>query len=183
VRLALSRLARAILIVSQAAALAGAQPAGAQPAGSQPVIPQPARFDFYDRGPYRPGVPRPAAVLGYEPGTFHTSYGNMERYVDALLSAASDRVKREPFGRTYEFRERALLIVTSPANHARMAAIREATARLADPRKLARSAEAEALVRETPVTVWLNYSIHGDESASFEAMAQCSECAADAPRG
>ena len=31
---------------------------------------------------------------------------------------------------------------------------------------------AEQLIRDTPVTVWLNYSIHGDESASFEAMAQ-----------
>src|SRR5438046_859261 len=51
---------------------------------------QPARFDFYDRGPYRAEVPRPAQVLGYEPGTFHTSYGNMERYVDALLRSAPD---------------------------------------------------------------------------------------------
>ena len=130
---------------------------------------QPARFDFYDRGPYRAEVPRPVQVLGYEPGTFHTSYGNMERYVEALLRTASDRVKREPFGRTYEFRERALLIVTSPANHARLNAIREATAKLADPRL---GGDAEALIRTTPVTVWLNYSIHGDESASFEAMAQ-----------
>jgi hypothetical protein len=130
------------------------------------------RFDFYDRGPYRPGVPRPAAVLGYEPGTFHTSYGNMERYVEAVLHAAPDRVSRAPFGRTYEFRERALLVISSPANHARLASIREATAKLADPRRLAGASEAARLARETPVTVWLNYSIHGDESASFEAMAQ-----------
>lgn len=131
-----------------------------------------APFDFYDRGPYRTGVPRPAAVLGYEPGTFHTSYGNMERYVDALVHAASDRVVREPFGRTYEFRERALLLITSPENQRRLDAIREATAKLADPRRLASPAEAERLIKSTPVTVWLNYSIHGDESASFEAMMQ-----------
>ena len=153
-RRALARLAAAILCSSFAIS---------------PCFSQPARFDFYDRGPYRAGVPRPAEVLGYEPGTFHTSYGNMERYVDALLRAASDRVHREPFGRTYEFRERALLIVTSPANHARMSAIREATAKLADPRL---GGNADALIHTTPVTVWLNYSIHGDESASFEAMAQ-----------
>ncbi len=133
---------------------------------------QPARFDFYDRGPYRDGIPRPAEVLGYEPGTFHTNYGNMERYVDALLHAAPDRVSREPFGRTYEFRERALLVITSPANHARLDVIRAATAKLADPRTLASAAEAERLIRDTPATVWLNYSIHGDESASFEAMMQ-----------
>jgi len=130
------------------------------------------RFDFYGRGPYRAGVPRPAEVLGYEPGTFHTSYGNMERYVDALVHAASDRVTRVPFGRTYEFRERALLVIASPENQRRLEAIRAANAALADPRGAAGEAQAEKLIRETPVTVWLNYSIHGDESASFEAMAQ-----------
>jgi hypothetical protein len=130
------------------------------------------RFDFYDRGPYREGVPRPAEVLGYEPGTFHTSYGNMERYVDALVDAAPDRVLREPFGRSYEFRERVLLVITSPENQARLEEIREASTALADPRTLADARAADRLIERTPVTVWLNYSIHGDESASFEAMAQ-----------
>ncbi len=132
----------------------------------------PARFDFYDRGPYRQGIPRPADVLGYESGTSHTSYGNMERYVDALVHASADRVVREPFGSTYEFRERAVLLISSPANIKRLEAIREATAKLADPRTLAGAAEAERLIQSTPATVWLNYSIHGDESASFEAMMQ-----------
>ena len=132
----------------------------------------PARFDFYDRGPYREGVPKPSDVLGYEPGTFHTSYGNMERYIEALVRAAPDRMMREPFGRSYEFRERAVLVVSSPENLKRLDAIREATAKLADPRRLANPAEAEAIVHSIPVTVWLNYSIHGDESASFEAMMQ-----------
>ncbi len=130
------------------------------------------RFSFYDRGPYRDGVPRPAQILGYEPGTYHTSFGNMERYIDALVRSAPDRVVREPFGRTYEFRERALLVITSPENQQRLDAIREASMKLADPRRLSRAAAAEELIRTTPVMVWLNYSIHGDESASFEAMAQ-----------
>jgi hypothetical protein len=114
------------------------------------VCAAPARFDFYDRGPYRQGIPRPADVLGYEPGTFHTSYGNMERYIDALTRTAADRIVREPFGRTYEFRERALLLVSSPANIKRLDAIREATAKLADPRTLSNAGEAERLIRETP---------------------------------
>ena len=137
-----------------------------------PAVSAPAPFDFYDRGPYRDGVPRPAALLGYQPGTFHTSYANMERYIEALLQAAPDRVSREPFGRTYEFRERALLVITSPENQRRLDAIRAATSKLADPRTLTGAAETEKLIHGTPVTVWLNYSIHGDESASFEAMMQ-----------
>ena len=130
-----------------------------------------AKFDFYDRGPYRPGVPRPAEVLGYAPGTFHTTWGNMERYLDALAHARPERVRREAIGRSVEARERTLFIVSSPANLARLEQIREANAKIADPRGVD-AATIEKLVRETPVTVWLNYSIHGDESASFEAMMQ-----------
>ena len=108
-----------------------------------------AKFDFYDRGPYKSGVPRPADVLGYEPGTFHTSYGQMERTIDALVHAAGDRVAREPFGRTYEFRERALLVISSPENLARLEAIRAATARIADPR-LTSDLDAKRLIPGTP---------------------------------
>lgn len=138
------------------------------------AVPAPAavaKFDFYDRGPYRDGVPRPAEVLGYAPGTFHTTWGNMERYLDALAHARPERVRREFIGRSVEARERTLFIVSSPGNLARLEQIREANARIADPRG-ADAAAIEKLVRETPVTVWLNYSIHGDESASFEAMMQ-----------
>lgn len=129
----------------------------------------PVPFEFHARGPYQAGVPRPTQLLGYEPGTFHTTWGNMERVLDALQRARPERVRREPFGRTVEARERSLFIVSSPANLARLDAIRAANAKLADARGCT-PAEAERLARETPVTVWLNYSIHGDESASFEAM-------------
>ncbi|HTR97885.1 MAG TPA: M14 family metallopeptidase [Candidatus Acidoferrales bacterium] len=129
----------------------------------------PAPFEFFGAGPYRDGVPRPADVLGYDIGTYHTGFAAMERYVDAVLRAAPDRVKREPFGRSVEFRERAVLIISSPGNLARLDAIRAGSARLADPRTCS-AAEAANLAKTLPVTVWLNYSMHGDESASFEAM-------------
>lgn len=129
------------------------------------------RFDFYDHGPYRAEVPRPADVLGYAPGTFHTTWGGLERYLDAVLRAAPERTRREPYGRTVEARERALIVLSSPANLARLDAIRAGSATLADPRGVLAS-EIERLQRELPVTVWLNYSIHGDESASFESLMQ-----------
>jgi len=115
-----------------------------------PSSASPARFDFYDRGPYRAGGPKPKP----EPGTFHTSYGNMERYIDALVHAAPDRMMREPFGRSYEFRERAVLVVSSPENLKRLDAIREATAKLADPRRLANPAEAEAIIIALAARQW-----------------------------
>ncbi len=138
---------------------------------ANPTLAAPAHFDFYARGPYAAGVPKPADVLGYAPGTFHTTWGGMERMLDALERARPERVRREPFGRTVESRERSLFIVSSPENLARLDAIREANSKLADPRGVSAS-ELAKLAREMPVTVWLNYSIHGDESASFEAMMQ-----------
>jgi hypothetical protein len=136
-----------------------------------PALAAPERFDFYARGPYADGVPKPSDLLGYEPGTFHTTWGGMERVLDSLARARPERVRREPFGRTVEARQRSLFIVSSPENLARLDAIREGNAKLADPRGVS-AGEIERLTRELPVTVWLNYSIHGDESASFEAMMQ-----------
>ncbi len=131
----------------------------------------PARFDFYSRGPYAAAVPKPAEILGYEPGTFHTTWGNMERVLDAIQKARPERVRRESIGRTIEARDRNLFILSAPENLARLDEIRSANQQLADARSVD-DATTQRLVRKTPVTVWLNYSIHGDESASFEAMMQ-----------
>ncbi|HXS82945.1 MAG TPA: hypothetical protein VN896_09515, partial [Methylomirabilota bacterium] len=54
----------------------------------------PQKFDFYARGPYHAGVPKPSDILGYEPGTFHTTWGNMERVLDAIQRARPERVVR-----------------------------------------------------------------------------------------
>jgi hypothetical protein len=128
----------------------------------------PDRFDFYARGPYRAGVPRPAALLGYEPGEFHTTYGEMERVVGAIAEAAGDRVRLMVTGRSEERRKLYLIAVSSPENIRRLDDIRARTARLADPRATT-PAEAQALIADLPATVWLNYANDGNESAAFEA--------------
>ena len=40
---------------------------------------QEEKFDFYGRGPYRENVPRPQSILHFEPGSFHTTYAQMEK--------------------------------------------------------------------------------------------------------
>ncbi|MBI4543487.1 MAG: hypothetical protein HY705_10710 [Gemmatimonadetes bacterium] len=127
-----------------------------------------ARFDFYERGPYRAEVPRPSSLLGYEPGEFHTDYGNMERVIDAIARAAPDRVRLTRYGRSEERRPLYLLAVSSPENIRRLDEIRAQTARLADPR-LVSPADAAALIATLPITVWLDYANDGNESAAFEA--------------
>ncbi len=127
-------------------------------------------FSFYERGPYRPEVPRPAALLGYEPGEFHTTYANYERFLREL-APKTDRLRVFTLGQTPEHRPLYLLAVSSPENLARLDAIKSDLARLADPRTCS-EADAAAIAARSPMVVWLSYSIHGDESSAFEAGMQ-----------
>lgn len=129
------------------------------------------RFDFYARGPYRESVPRPQSILRFDVGEFHTNYALMERVIEKISLAASDRVRVLDIGETNEHRMMHLVAISAPENIARLEQIINNNARLADPRKTSER-EAQALINDSPVVVWLNYTIHGNESASFEAMMQ-----------
>ncbi|HEY0005474.1 MAG TPA: M14 family zinc carboxypeptidase [Pyrinomonadaceae bacterium] len=129
------------------------------------------RFDFYARGPYRESVPRPQSVTRFDVGEFHTNYATMERYLDRLSQAAQDRVRVFDIGETSEHRMMHLVAITAPENLQRLDQIKANLKRLSDPRTLS-SEEAERLTAETPLVVWLAYTIHGNESSSFEAMMQ-----------
>ncbi|MGH7537551.1 MAG: M14 family zinc carboxypeptidase [Gemmatimonadales bacterium] len=134
--------------------------------------PLPAQaFDFYTRGPYRPAVPRPEQITGYAAGEQHTMYAVLQRYLDTLLATAPDRVRAETWGSTVEHRPYRALVISDPANLARVDEIRAAIAELVDPRKT--SAARAALVAERqPIIVLFQYSVHGDEPAGFEAAMQ-----------
>jgi hypothetical protein len=130
-----------------------------------------SRFDFYARGPYREAVPRPQSVTRFEVGEFHTNYATMERYLEKLAQSASDRVRVMDIGETSEHRMMHLVAVTAPENLQRLDQIKASVARLSDPRTLSPQ-DAQRITGETPLIVWLAYTIHGDESSSFEAMMQ-----------
>jgi len=88
-------------------------------------------------------------------------WGQVVDYLTAL-AAASPRLRLEEVGRTTEGRPFLLVTVTSPENQARLEAIRQASARLWDPRTL--SAEEEARLLETgKVVVAMTFSIHSTE--------------------
>src|SRR5436309_15097917 len=78
------------------------------------------KFDFYTRGEYRPNVPRPQSILRYDVGDFHTTYAQMEKVIDAIGSAAPDRVKIYDIGETNEHRMQHLVAISSPENIARI---------------------------------------------------------------
>jgi len=128
-------------------------------------------FDFYARGPYRQAVPRPEAITGYAAGEAQTMYAVMQRYLDTLVATASDRVRIETWGRTTEYRPIRALVISDPANLAKLDQIRAAIAELVDPRKTS-AARAQAIAAQTPAIALFQYSVHGNEPAGFEAAMQ-----------
>src|SRR5882724_7129840 len=93
------------------------------------------QFDFYTRGPYHPAVPRPEAITGYAAGNQQTVYAVMQNYLDTLIRTAPERVRVERWGETFEHRPIRVLIISDPANLARLDQIRADVAELTDPRK------------------------------------------------
>jgi hypothetical protein len=129
------------------------------------------RFDFYARGPYRAEVPRPQVVTRFDVGAFHTNYATMERWLERVAAAAPERVRVTDIGETNEHRMQHVVVITAPENLQRIDQIKANLARLSDPRGVS-DADAQQLLAQTPLAVWLAYTIHGNESASFEAMMQ-----------
>ena len=106
-------------------------------------------------------VPTPAEFLGYELGDRFTRHHNVVDYAKTLAEA-SPKAVWERYGRTSEYRELGLLIVTSEANHARLEALRQAN--------LART-EGQGLPAGDPgvAFVYLSYNVHGNEAVCTEA--------------
>lgn len=129
------------------------------------------KFDFYARGEYRPNVPRPQSILHFDVGDHHTTYAQMEKVIEAIAKAAPDRVKIFDIGLTNEHRMQHLVAISSPENIARLDEIKAQNARLTDPRRTS-AAEASAIAQNNPAIAWMAYTIHGNESSSFEAFMQ-----------
>jgi zinc carboxypeptidase len=137
-----------------------------------PAVPLAAQeFDFYAYGPYKAGIPRPESVTGHRAGERHTMYAVMQRYLDTLLVTARDRAKAEVWGETAEGRPFRALIISDPANLARVEEIRTRVGELLDPRRTTQARAAE-IAKAEPIIVLFQYSVHGNEPAGFEAAMQ-----------
>ena len=111
--------------------------------------------------PVQSQVATPAEFLGYELGDRFTRHHKVVDYAQSL-AAGSDRAVWIPYGRTSEYRDLGLLIVTSEANHARLESLRLAN--------LART-EGQGVPADDPgvAFVYLSYNVHGNEAVCTEA--------------
>ncbi len=126
----------------------------------------PAKFGFYNHGPYESGVPRPDALLGYELGSKHTVFRDQENVVLSIAKAANAKVRSMEYGKSTEGRALRVFAISSADNIKRLEQIRIDNLKLANQTSGVDLAE---ISRKTPAIVWINQCIHGDETASFES--------------
>ena len=110
----------------------------------------------------------PAASLGFEPGTdsMLADWKQVSTYMNDLAHR-SPYVHVDTLGRTTEGRPFLLLTITSPANQARLVAIKRGQRLLADPRLLTDATLAELRATQ-PAVILISNNIHSTEIASSQ---------------
>lgn len=146
----------AVLLLGALAWLGGAQAAEDDPimnAGA-PMYPVGVQYDE--------SVPTPAEFLGHELGQAPVRHHELVDYI-TTVAQASNRMTLEVIGYSHERRPILFVVVTSPANHARLADIRDRHIALTEP------ARRQAVEPGMPVVTWLNYGVHGAEGSGMDA--------------
>ena len=126
----------------------------------------PKPFDFHRYGPYDGAVPKPEAILEYQPGERHTVFRDQERVVYGIADKAKARVKIIEYGKSTEGRPLKIAVVSAPKNIQQLERLRQDFVHLANP---APGEDLTPLIKRLPTLVWINECIHGDETASFES--------------
>ncbi len=118
-------------------------------------------------------LPSPASVLGFEPGA-PRKLADWAQIVDYFkrLDSASERVVVEQAGVSTLRRPFIVSFISSEENIRNLARIREAQARLADPRLIKSAEERARLIRETPAVVAITCSIHSTEVVAAQMSMQ-----------
>ncbi|PWE17893.1 peptidase [Marinicauda salina] len=137
----------------------GLAAAAALAATGAPANAEPIEFFQVEGVSYDETVPTPEESFGYEIGERPIRHDLMVAYLRDL-AARSDRIAVETIGYTHEHRPILFFTVTSPENHADLDSIREAHLQ----RRL-----GEAPADAAPMPLWINYGVHGAESAGMDA--------------
>ena len=120
----------------------------------------PAIAQDYPAAQYDHSVPTLEQVVGHDFGSEITTPDEIYDFLAALETARPDHMSVRSYGTSWQGRDLAYAVISSPENMQRIDEIKANTQRLANG---ATGAEREQLVSETPATVWLSYGVHGDE--------------------
>ena len=117
---------------------------------------------------YSADIPTVESVLGYAIGERITSHADSLKYFEALVAAAPKRITLVEYGKTWQGRSLVYAVLGSGETLANLPDFQANMQRLSDPR-LTNKAAAQALIKTLPASVWLGYSVHGNEISGTDA--------------
>ncbi len=133
----------------------------AGPAAAQEPAPWPgAKYD--------PAIPTIRSVLGHDHGEVITPPEGVAQYLQALQKAAPTKSRLIEYARSWEGRPLWLFVIGSPDRIAKLEQVKADLQRFGDPRRQ-QGGDAERLLKELPVVVWLIHGVHGNEISSADA--------------
>ena len=106
--------------------------------------------------PLDASIPRPEVVTGVKVGERHWYHHEIVRYLDTLAEASPRMVALGAHATTYGGRELVSYAISSPANLAKLDAIKAARAQIIDPKP-------DLDLAAQPAVLHMMYSIHGNE--------------------
>jgi Zinc carboxypeptidase len=118
-------------------------------------------------------VPSPRDQFGFDVGTDRklADWTQLMAYYERL-ARSSPRIHLDTIGTTTKGRPFIMLTVTSEANQARLAELKDIQLRLADPRRIASPAEVQQLIARGRNVVLITHSIHSTEVGGAQSAAR-----------
>jgi hypothetical protein len=117
---------------------------------------------FWPGVEYDPDAPEFDEVLGHAMGERISTPAEIRAWFDALSEAYPDRIRIVPYGESWQGRELFYAVIGSAQRLGDLEAIQRDIAAIAHPDEHDAETIEQALER-VPGTVWLSYSVHGNE--------------------
>ncbi|MFW6094953.1 MAG: M14 family zinc carboxypeptidase [Bacteroidota bacterium] len=117
-------------------------------------------YFFIEEENFNSDLPFPGEVSGHNFGEWHFSHENIIEYLKALTEK-SDRLTMIEYGRTHENRPLYLLMATSAGNQNDLETIRK--------NHLQNIFSPEEPADDSPLVLWMGYSVHGNETSPAHA--------------
>ncbi|MDX3774066.1 M14 family metallopeptidase [Chromatiaceae bacterium AAb-1] len=128
-------------------------------AGSVPYLPD-AQYDQ--------NIISAEQLLGYPLGSRISEASTIHHYFQQLAAAFPAQVKLRSYGNSWQGRPLFYVAISSTDNIAKLEQTEQNMQRLADPRQLD-AQQADSLIKNTPASVWIAASLHGNEISPAEA--------------
>lgn len=112
--------------------------------------------------PLNADIPTPEATIGVKVGERHWHHHEIVRYLDTLAEASPRMLALGANGKSYGGRDLVTYAISSPANLARLDAIKADRAAIIDP-------SAKVNLEQQPAVLHMMYSIHGNEPSGTNA--------------